>query len=134
MDQQAYGHTGPELELMLAGVKPMAMFYAAADELPHEEFVPEEAFAPYVSAKLMSRRATQVSTVTPGGAPTILSYVFFALVGEEWRMPAMELLVRALHTGGGWNETCQRVEGALLGYTQEEIDEYCRARFKTPAS
>lgn len=115
---------------MLAVRKPLAMFYAAVIELPNEEFIPEMAFAQYVSAKTMSRHSIELDSRAPSGDVLKLRYVFFALPGEEWRMPAMALLVQALNAGGGWNETCQRVEGALLGYTHEEIEAYCQASFR----
>lgn len=116
---------------MLAGRKPLAMFYAAVIELPNEEFIPEMAFAPYVAEKSVFRHAVEFDSRIPSGEILTFRYVFFALPGEEWRMPAMALLVEGLNAGGGWNETCQRVEGALLGYTQEEIEAYCQAHLRS---
>ena len=46
---EAFTHTGRELQLMLEGRKPLAMFYAGTDELPWEELIPEHAFAPHVA-------------------------------------------------------------------------------------
>ena len=126
-------HTGQELELMLAGRKPMAMFYAQVDELPWEELIPEEAFAPYVEAGRMSREDLDLETTTPAGARTMVRYVFYALRGQEWRTTIMSELVRALNSGGGWNETCERIQGTLLGYTPEENDAHCARMFRGDA-
>lgn len=127
---EAFTHTGRELQLMLKGRKPLAMFYAGTDELPGEELIPEDAFAPHVKAGRMSREEMDVQTTTPAGAPTVVKYVFYALRGQEWRMQLMSVMVQALCSGGGWNETCERVEGTLLGYTSEENDAHCARKFK----
>jgi hypothetical protein len=49
-------HTGRELELMLAGDKPLAMFCAEISELPEELFIPEAAFAVHVKSGRFVRR------------------------------------------------------------------------------
>ena len=121
----ATSHTGRELELMLAGCKPLAMFYACAHELPWEELIPEEAFRPHVEAGLFSREDLDVETTSPDGTPAVVRYVFYAAHGQEWRIQLMSVLVRSLSAGGGWNETCERVQGILLGYTEEENDTHC---------
>ena len=48
-------HTGRELELMLAGRKPLAMFYAELSELPNEELIPEQHFANSITQALLIR-------------------------------------------------------------------------------
>ena len=115
-------HTGRELELMLSGRKPLAMFYAQASELPWEDLIPEDAFRPHVQAGRMLRQDLELKSTASTGTSTVLRYVFYALPGEEWRIQLMIVLKRALHSGGGWNETCERIEGTLLGYTNEEND------------
>lgn len=130
---ESTSHTGRELELMRAGRKPLAMFYAHVSELPWEDLIPEEAFAPYVQAGQMLRQDIDLESTTPSGMPTVLRYVFYALPGEEWRIQVMTVLKRSLHSEGGWNETCERVEGTLLGYTTEENDAHCARMFRRPA-
>lgn len=49
IDLAAANHTNRELDLMLAGKKPLAMFYGEISSLPHDEIVPESKFAPYVN-------------------------------------------------------------------------------------
>ncbi len=126
-------HTGCELELMLAGTKPLAVFYAAAQELPWEELIPEEAFRQHVCEGRLLRFEYEIESVAPSGVPLVLKYVMYALPGEEWRAQLMAVLVRAVHAGGGWNESCERVEGTLLGYTEAEINSHCMRRFKRSA-
>jgi hypothetical protein len=45
---QAVNHTGKELQLMLAGKKPLSMFYDDADEELDERIVPEKKFGKLV--------------------------------------------------------------------------------------
>ena len=118
---------------MLAGRKPLAMFYACAHELPWEELVPEDAFRPHVDAGLVSREDIELEATTPAGNAVVLRYVFYAARGQEWRLQLMSVLVRAHYSGGGWNETCERVQGALLGYTDEENEAHCAQMFRGSA-
>jgi hypothetical protein len=124
----ASNHTGKELELMLAQRKPLAMFYAEVGELPNEELIPEMAFEPHVKAGRFSRTEMTLEDreLHPklGRAPH-WSYVIFAVPDEEWRVRIMQTLLRARHNGGGWNETCERIECTLLGYTGAETDAWC---------
>lgn len=130
---ESFSHTGRELDLMLSGKKPLAVFCAEASGLPWEELIPEEAFAPYVQSGRLLRQDIEVSSTTSAGARTVLRYVLYALPGEEARLRVMRALKLALHSGGGWNETCERVEGALLGYSDEENDAHCARIFKRVA-
>lgn len=118
---------------MLEGRKPLAMFYALVHELPWEELIPEDAFAPHVHAGRMLRQHFDLKYTDSAGVTEDLRYVFFALPGEEWRIQVMLVQKQALHSGAGWNETCERVEGTLLGYTPEENDAHCARVFKRAA-
>jgi hypothetical protein len=129
-DLEASNHTGRELELMLAGKKPLAMFYAEVSELPWEELIPEEAFSPYVQAG----RFVRVETYYPGGYMDALGrearfkYVFFAPLEEAWRIRAIMLLKQSFQESNcTWNEALERIECSLLGYSKEETDAWCRA-------
>lgn len=126
-------HTGRELDLMLSGKKPLAAFCAEVGELPWEELIPEEAFAPHVQSGRVLRQDFEVSSTTSAGGRVVLRYVLYALPGQEARFELMRALKLALHSGAGWNETCERVEGALLGYSDEENDAHCARIFKRVA-
>jgi hypothetical protein len=124
-------HTGRELELMLAGRKPLAMFYAFVHELPNEEFIPEEKFAPYVLEGRCIRVEEHYDETHPQtGQPLTIRYVFFAEKGEEWRIPAMKLVKATYSRMRKTEEGIERIEGSLLGYTNEENDAWCEHLFK----
>jgi hypothetical protein len=134
LDLTAANHTGRELELMVAGKKPLAMFYAEVGELPDEELIPENRFSPYVKAGEFIRGET---TLEGAYHPrwkrnVVVKYVFYALRAEAWRIPAMVLVMNQQLKVRMPNEAIDRVTGALLGYTEEEIDAYC-ARSRQPA-
>ena len=123
-----------ELELMLARQKPLAMFYAYVEELPNEDLIPESSFEVHVATGLFVRdeRIYEFRGDNPA-ATRLVKYVFFALKLEEWRISAMKLVVATSHRMGGWHEALERLEGALLGYSEEQIDNYCKRLFSKSA-
>jgi hypothetical protein len=125
-------HTGRELPLMLESKKPLAMFYAEVSELPNDGLIPEQDFAPHVASGLFIRGETTVEAKyhLKLQRNVRIKYVFFALKAEDWRIEAMKLLLKESGKTG-WNETCERIEGSLLGYTDEENDAHCKSRFPT---
>jgi len=131
IDLIAANHTNRELELMRAGKKPLAMFYAESSELPREDLIPEQKFAPYVT----NNQFVRYEMSFPGsfnrklGREMQIKYVLFALKEEVWRINAMLLLKKQHYKTGTWNETCERVESELLGYSEEEIDAWCIKSF-----
>ena len=123
-------HTGRELELMLSQKKPLARFSEAEACLPNEEFIPEKAFSEYVESGVFVREQFEIDSKVPdrkGNFHTI-KYVLFALPAETWRIEAMRILITEHQKTGQWNETCERIEGKLLGYTEEENDIWCNRR------
>jgi hypothetical protein len=131
-------HTGYELALMLDGVKPFAMF---AIEYPAEpdEFASETLFEPHVQSGLLVKRVmpdepferpirTRTGRVFEG-----IRRVFFARRGEEWRIDAHLLLWQQLEHAS-WNETLERLDGALLGYTDAQNDWWIAHRRRNHAS
>ena len=126
-------HTGRELALMLEGIKPLAVFCAEVGELPDEDLIPEQRFSPYVS----SGQFVQGEMIDEGQyhrnlkRNVRLKYVFFALKAEAWRIEAMKLLKRESGKSG-WSETCERMEGSLLGYTDEENDAHIERALRNP--
>jgi hypothetical protein len=127
-------HTGRELELMLEGRKRVAMFYAVADELPDEQLIPERKFATHVADGRFVRDEITLTDQNPRtGQPCELKYVFFARRGEEWRIPALALVVRTYYRLGHTDEGIERIESALLGYTDQEADAWCDHHFRSRA-
>jgi hypothetical protein len=122
LDLSAARHTGRELELMLAGRKPLALFYDDAREPAGESAIPEARFDSYVArGELVKGEATLELPDPEQGAPARVRYVLYARGDERWRIPAM-LLALELHrrTPGLADEGLERMICALLGYTPEE--------------
>jgi hypothetical protein len=61
------------------------------------------------------------------GRPCRLRYVLYCLKGEEWRLEAMFLVKKTLLKMRA-DEGIDRITGALLGYSDEEIDQYVVSR------
>ena len=125
-------HTNKELELMLSGKKPLAIFYEDISFLPDENFIPESKFAPYVKNGQFIRAEELIEgPYSEKLARKIrIKNVLFSQTGEEWRIKAMLLLKREFYRTGEWNETCERMEGILLGYTEEENNEFCEKHYQ----
>lgn len=130
-------HTGYELFLMLEGVKPFAKFTVEypvdADDLQEDAL-----FEPHVQSGLLNRRAVDIPFDRPVRVSSARVFegvrrVFYACRGEEWRIDAYILLQRQLDHGP-WNETLERLEGALLGYTDEQNDWWLAWRRRDNAS
>ena len=112
-------HEGRELELMLAGTKPLAMF---GDAVGSAQEVPEEDFAPYVAKGVIVRWE---AVYRPQGAGVPGRFVYFARAGEEWRIDAMHGINERLFAQGKLsNPEIEREIGRLLGYADSEIDQY----------
>ena len=131
IDLKEVSHNDRELELMLQKQKPLAMFYAEVTELPNEELIPESKFEPYLSDQTFVRSEFLVpgpeSPITK--SETQLKYVLFALRDEAWRIEAMALLQEQHSKTEKWNETCERMECFLLGYSEEETNAWCAKKF-----
>jgi len=125
-------HTGYELFLMLEGVKPFAKF---AVEYPAEpgEFPEEALFEPHVRSGRLIKRVMpdepfpKPITASSGRIFEGVRQVFYTLPGEEWRINAHNLVARQL-AYGPWNDTLERLEGSLLGYTDAENDGWIARR------
>jgi hypothetical protein len=125
-------HEGIELELMLAGSKPLAMFLQEGYGAPGGEAYDDlgtmyDEFRPHVERGAIVRR--EVLEVLPSygsGSPTLLRRALFARPGEEWRIDAMLAALSALShpSEEHFREEIERYIGYLLGYTRGEVDAY----------
>jgi hypothetical protein len=118
-------HTHHELELMLAGKKPLAAFCDDEQAQNGDEEIPEPEFAPHVASGRLIKRE-HLSAPTEGGADVEgqaggVRWVFYALPGHEWRIEALILLLKTAAVTG-WNEGFERMQGSLLGYEDWEND------------
>jgi hypothetical protein len=111
-------HEGRELELMLAGKKPLAMFYEGLT-LPISDFYPEEDFLQHVKSGALIRRE-EIYKSPRHEIPCL--YVYYALPGEEWRIEEIHRLnYDGLVGGRPWTEEHEQKIGYLLGYSESEI-------------
>ena len=113
-------HTNRELLLMLQNRKPLSVF---STYYPPEsgEFVPEQLFEPYVHSGRLIKREVVEATLT--GDQRQIRRVFYALPAEAWRIDAYMLMVRTAGISG-WSEALERMEGSLLGYSDEQNNCY----------
>lgn len=114
-------HTNRELALMLKDEKPLSVFAGAHPPCSEVEEIPERLFDRYVSVGRFVK-AEYIEPVQPSAAQMIRR-VFYALPGEVWRIRAYSLLLATAKTSG-WSEGFERMEGSLLGYTDEQNDAY----------
>lgn len=124
VDQLPYKvHTDRELLMMLSGAKPLAVFHDSHPSTrPPFEIIPEDVFAPHVAAGRFVSREVILPPDDPG-RDRATRIVCYALPTEQWRIDAY-LLLRQAGSKFGWSETCERMEGTLLGYTNEQNDAY----------
>lgn len=112
-------HEGRELDLMLSGEKPLAMF---CDIVPSPYEWPDAAFEPHV----MEGRVVKKDIVgeTPDGLHQV-RYLYYALPDETWRIDVAHALAQKRFDT--WcpeaAETCARL-GHLLGYQEKDIQAF----------
>lgn len=123
-------HEDHELELMLAGKKPLAMF----TELSPVEtgLIPDAEFAPFVkSGRIIMREAFEPTPSLPGHAEKLfVRRVLYALPEETWRIDAMLLVCQVVNRLQRWDEGLERVTGKLLGYSEHQIDKFVEKIFQ----
>jgi hypothetical protein len=122
---KAAPHVGKELELMLAGEKPLSMFYCGTMNGLEYEYVPEEEFDAYVQLGLFLKDVFEFQ-ISENPMITI-RYVLYSLKEEAWRLPALRMIIQVRNKIGRTEESIDRIIGKLLGYPDEEIDDYIEA-------
>lgn len=125
-EDDAGPHEGRELELMLAGQKPLAMF---VEIVPYESgIIPDEEFAPHVAAgRIVMREIFKTDPRLPAHARDgRVRRVLYALPNEAWRIDAMLLLFDVYEQQGGWDAGLERMTGKLLGYSDKSVEAFLR--------
>jgi hypothetical protein len=124
-------HTGRELNLMLQGRKPLACFRVYTAEGTDDEAFAEKLFDKYAKEGVLIKH--QYYSINPD-RPDIDSMrtVLYALTKESWRINAF-ILMDELENKVKWNDTLERMEGMLLGYTDWENDAYFAVLDKDPS-
>lgn len=101
-------HRGRELELMLAGTKPMARFVAEPNYRPDDS-----AFDRHIADGRLVR------AVIVEGA---IERRYYVLPGEEWRVRLAEAALKYDLTLSV--EDLHRLDGFLLGYEKRDVDAF----------
>jgi hypothetical protein len=118
-------HEGRELELMLAGKKPLAMFN---DDWPAEMEPPEIIFDPYVALGRFVKLERFVPTSAYKNGQ--LHYYYYALPGEEWRITRMiEIQRRITELRLPTTPELEIETGQLLGYDEADIQVFVNRWF-----
>ncbi|HET6236520.1 MAG TPA: hypothetical protein VFE41_16395 [Acetobacteraceae bacterium] len=120
-------HTGYELPLLLEGRKKLARM---SHDYPPATFEGEDQFDHWVSAGLLHREEVIEPFDQPIKGWLRHRTTYYTPKGEEWRIPAMQLLSRASGRSGGWNEYYERLEGMLFGYADSENDWWVNVGFR----
>ena len=120
IDQAPYLiHTNYELLLLLDGRKKLARM---GEAFPPFRFEGEDRFDHWVEQGVLHREEAIETFDEPIKHWLGVRTVFYTLIGEEWRIPAMKLILNASRKSGGWNEYFERMEGMLFGYEDWQND------------
>jgi hypothetical protein len=120
VDPSIAPHEGKEIELMLAGRKPLALFYAIESEA---WVIPEQQFDCYVTLGNFVK-ADFLFKPFDSAAP-VVKCVLYALSSEAARIPEAVKILRPIFEELKAPEADQeRMLGRLLGYTEEDITLY----------
>lgn len=110
-------HTKRELLMMLAGEKPLAVFYDSCGPGSDSRLMWDEKFEPYVQAgRFIKREHIEIDSRDAGNS---MRWIFYARPSEVWRIAAYILMKKTAKISG-WNDGFERMEGSLLGYTDEQ--------------
>lgn len=113
-------HTNRELELMLNGMKPLAVFtHECVEGFEKSDALNNQDFDVYVASGAISEHKRSFRDRRPEGGSIDIDYYFYTLKGEEWRVEAYVMLLEALHQGN-WCSHLEWLQGKLLGYTDEQ--------------
>lgn len=112
-------HTNYELPLLLDGRKKLAHMYGT---YPPAAFYGEDRFDHWVAEGALHREEVLEPFERPIGDFQGVRTVYYTPRGEEWRVPAHELIRKASEKSGGCNEHFERLYGMLLGYEDWQND------------
>lgn len=119
-------HIGYELPLLLDGRKKLAVMDAGPYP-PLARFGGEERFDHWVAEGALHRVEVLEPFDPPSNRWEGCRTVYYTPKGEEWRVPAMQLIRRASAKPGPWNEYFERLVGMLFGYEEWQNDWWIEA-------
>ncbi|KAA5606457.1 hemin receptor [Roseospira marina] len=112
-------HEGRELDLMLSGEKPLALF---CDVVPSAFDWPDAQFAPHVAAGRIVAR--EFWTDGPDDAHRV-RHLYYAQPDEAWRIERAHALVTASFDSWGPEAAAACADlGRLLGYREADIQAF----------
>ena len=126
-------HTNQELELMLKGVKPLAVFCVDnkiddIDAFTKQEAQSNQDFESYVKNGQLHEDHIRIFC----DSAYIFDYYAYTLPNEKWRSTAYFVLMSMLHKENRWCDNMEYLSGTLLGYTQEQNNYHLtRTRIKS---
>ena len=107
-------HTNREFGMMLRGIKPLAVFSDGYGRFPDVVLRYMRLFDCHVDAgRFLKREYVETGDAHP------IHVVLYALPEEEWRIDRMIELRKEISQ---WTPKFERLEGRLLGYTEEQND------------
>lgn len=115
-------HTNRELELMLQGKKPMAVFSGVYPNRIGAALYADQPFEEYVAKGVINRTLKVRRVENPNTAIEVYALMrdYYTLPGEEWRIEEYE----KLWDEPKWTFKKERREGELLGYSDDENDRH----------
>src|SRR3954454_9040853 len=122
-------HTNRELEFMIKGIKPLAWFSDTIFD-DHDIWEPDEEFERQVElGSFVKHEVREFREPYTFNGYLIKGkwHRFYALKDEAWRIPAF-ILLKKLIDKHPWSDALERLEGSLLGYTDEQNDEWLAKR------
>lgn len=127
-------HTNRELELMIAGKKPLAVFaHEPAEGFEKSDALAGQDFDRYVKSGTIFEHVRTRQVEGPDRSIIRISYYFYTLKGEEWRVEAYCMLLDMLHNKG-WCSHLEWLQGTLLGYTEDQNQYHLSRRFEQPCA
>jgi hypothetical protein len=120
-------HTDRELDLMLSGKKPLAVFSDFLNDNSNQCFPCEPFFEPHLQSNAILKKDWCLFL---HNSNETVNYLFYYLPAEEWRVKAYMLLIEVSHALG-WNQCMERMQGRLLGYSEVECDIYLSTGFSS---
>lgn len=118
-------HAGREFILMRDRIKPLSVFTLMIPSPPNSLDLPRSLFSSLVNdGKIVTRSYCEIMDKSCGFNG--LEVVLYADFSEVWRLEAY-ILLRSTARKLGWSEALTRMEGALLGYSEWQIDAFIAA-------
>jgi hypothetical protein len=123
-------HTNRELGMMLRREKPLAVFGDVDGAFPLLVLRYLRMFDRHVLFGTFAKREHRETIYVKGTRHDLLVYLY-ALPEEAWRIDAM-IELRHRMSREPWTTEHERMEGMLLGYTDQQNDEWIASGYTQP--